>query len=207
MRKCVDERLRWSLEHIYRGAITVSTFTRGTTLFAFVATVAATLSIGYNLALQSQISRLNTMRDLSRERDRIVDDTFNEMIMSYMNNTHEKLNELGYQQGRIEGMSIAAQNYPPEKNAHSAIWHAGYERGLEQVNYVRESSYEDGYHKATEDMNCPANSPLRREDSARKAFQSDKSQKNQKEESAIPIPTPSPVKPNASKEESNKPTK
>ena len=198
----------WCRPFMYQGAITVSTFTRGTTLFAFVATVAATLSIGYNLSLHSQISRLNTMRDLSRERDRLADDTFNEMIMTYMNNTREKLNEIGYQQGKIEGMAIAAQNLPPEKNAHSAIWHAGYERGLAQVEFVEESAYTNGYHKATEDMNCPASSSLRREETARKAYQTEKAQKNKTVEGTTPpIPAPTPSKPETSKEEANKPSK
>ena len=45
----------------------------------------------------------------------------------------------------------------PEDNEISSIWHSGYYRGMDQVEYVRTMAYEDGYHKATDDMNCPIN--------------------------------------------------
>lgn len=175
----------------------MNNLTKGTTVFALCATAFATLSIGYNVILQWQINKFNTMRDLAQERDRLLNDTFQEMLMTHMNNTREKLGEISYQQGKIEGMATAAQNLPPEKNAHSAIWHAGYERGLQQVEFIEETAYTNGYHKATEDMNCPANSPLRREETARKAFAAEKEKVTntvtKPETTTPPIPTPNPI--------------
>ena len=59
-------------------------------------------------------------------------------------------------QGKIEGILSVVNNAKPEENEISSIWHSGYYRGLNQVEDVRLMAYEDGYHRATEDGNCPA---------------------------------------------------
>jgi hypothetical protein len=59
-------------------------------------------------------------------------------------------------QGKIEGILSIVNNVKPEENEISSIWHSGYYRGMDQVDYVRTISYEEGYHKACDDMNCPA---------------------------------------------------
>jgi hypothetical protein len=49
------------------------------------------------------------------------------------------------QTGKLEGILSVAYRAAPQENEYSAVWHGGYERGLEQSNFVGELEYEKGY--------------------------------------------------------------
>jgi hypothetical protein len=68
----------------------------------------------------------------------------------------ENIADVARTQGKVEGMVAVSMNLNPEQNHTSAIWHEGYYRGINQAAYVEEQAYISGYHRATEDMNCPA---------------------------------------------------
>jgi hypothetical protein len=48
-------------------------------------------------------------------------------------------------QGRLDGIASVVYNIHPQQNEISGIWHAGYQRGLEQTNFVEEMGYEKGF--------------------------------------------------------------
>ena len=79
-------------------------------------------------------------------------------LLMHVNSVKNENMELAKNQGKIEGIISVVNNIKPESNDISAIWHSGYYRGMDQVEYVRLTSYEDGYHRACEDISCPVGS-------------------------------------------------
>jgi hypothetical protein len=114
-------------------------------------------SVGYNVYQQDQLKTLSAIKDLAVQKDAMMSDGYNEIMFKYMTELKENDREIYRGQGRIEGILSVVNNFKPKDNEHSAVWHEGYYKGLAQMEEVRKASYEEGYHKATEDMNCPAN--------------------------------------------------
>lgn len=141
----------------------------GNWIGVFIA-IAATGSIGYNIIQQEQIERIKTINELVKQKESIMSDSLNDIIMSRMSELRDNISEVARNTGRVEGMVAASMNIPPEQNQTSAIWHEGYYRGMGQLAIVEESAYISGYHRATEDMGCPASA---RENAAFK-YQQDK---------------------------------
>lgn len=56
-----------------------------------------------------------------------------------------------------EKISIESSTIDRKSDAEiSAVWRAAYNQAIEDAETENQKSYEEGYHKATEDMSCPA---------------------------------------------------
>ena len=139
-----------------------------------IAAFAVTCSIGYNIYQQQQISRLQLVNELVKAKEALTNDSFNEILMARVSELRENIAEVNRNQGKVEGMVAASLNLSPEQNHTSAIWHEGYYRGLGQLANVEESAYISGYHRATEDIGCPASVRDRMNAEAPRKYQQDK---------------------------------
>ena len=113
------------------------------------------LTNGYQIY---RIDNMKSVQDLLMQKDSLTQSGFNEILYGHINSVKNENIELAKNQGKIEGIISVVNNIKPESNDISAIWHSGYYRGMDQVEYVRLVSYEDGYHRACEDISCPASS-------------------------------------------------
>ena len=139
----------------------------------FAAVIAAG-SVGYNIVQQYEINRLNTIKELARQKESLLNDSFNEMLMNRISEMRENIAEVARTQGKVEGMVAVSMNLNPEQNHTSAIWHEGYYRGVNQAAYIEEQAYISGYHRATEDMNCPASVREKMNAEAPRKYEQDK---------------------------------
>lgn len=139
-------------------------------LISLFAAIAIILSVGYNVVLTYQITRLNSLKDFATERQRLTDDQFAEVFVTQMNSIRENLADVAYQQGKLEGITSVAFNVPPAQNQHSAIWHSGYQRGQEVGQFEAELSFEQGYKLALDDMKAPVDSKYRKDDSIQQVY-------------------------------------
>ena len=116
--------------------------------------------LGFSLVVNGyQIYRIDTYKDITNlmdQKDRLQQSGYTELLYSQINSHRDGMMENAKSQGKIEGILSVVNNIKPEENEISSIWHSGYYRGMDQVDYVRTISYEEGYHKACDDMNCPA---------------------------------------------------
>ena len=56
-----------------------------------------------------------------------------------------------------EKISIESSTIDRKSDAEiGAVWRAAYNQAIEDAETENQKSYEEGYHKATEDMSCPA---------------------------------------------------
>jgi hypothetical protein len=147
---------------------------RSSSLIAVFSAIAALVSVGYNIVQQEQINRLRTVGELAKQKESLLNESVNEMIMGRMSELRENISEVSRNTGRVEGMVAASMNIPPEQNQTSAIWHEGYYRGMGQLAIVEESAYISGYHRATEDMGCPASTREKMNNDAAFKYQQDK---------------------------------
>lgn len=135
---------------------------------------AVTCSIGYNIYQQTQITRLQQINEIVKAKESLVNDSFNEILMARISELRDNLIEVNRNQGKVEGMVAASMNIAPEQNHTSAIWHEGYYRGIAQTAMVEESAYIAGYHRATEDIDCPASVKQKMNADAPRKYQQDK---------------------------------
>ena len=149
-------------------------FSRNSNILAIITSIAAAASIGYNIIQKTEISRLDMIREIAKQKESLLNDGYNEILMSRVSELRENIAEISRNQGKIEGMTSVAMNIAPEKNQTSAIWHEGYYRGLGQVAYIEEGAYIAGYHRATEDMNCPSSTREKMNSEAPRKYQQDK---------------------------------
>lgn len=127
------------------------------------------------------------------QKDRLQQSGYSELLYSQINGYRESLMDNARTQGKIEGILSLVNNVKPESNEISSIWHSGYYRGLDQVDYVREVSYEEGYHKACDDFNCPAGGGSEKFTPSSKKIMTEKIQNNsvnQNKDSTIKNPLP-----------------
>lgn len=149
-------------------------FSRNSNALAIITSIAAAASIGYNIIQKTEISRLDMIREIAKQKESLLNDGYNEILMNRVSELRENIAEVSRNQGKIEGMTSVAMNIAPENNQTSAIWHEGYYRGLGQVAYVEEGAYIAGYHRATEDMNCPSSVREKMNADAIRKYQQDK---------------------------------
>ena len=140
-------------------------------VFTAIATMG---SIGYNIIQQEQINRLKTVNEIVKQKESLMSDSLNEVLMARISELRDNMSEISRNSGRVEGMVAASMNIPPEQNQTSAIWHEGYYRGMGQLAIVEESAYISGYHRATEDMGCPASTREKMNNDAAFKYQQDK---------------------------------
>lgn len=130
-------------------------FNKNSTAFAVLTSVAAAMSVGYNIVQQNQINRLSMIKDITKEKESLLNDGFNEIVLSRMSELREQNIENARNQGRVEGMVSVATNLTPDQNIASAFGHEWYYKGLSQAEFMEENAYVKGYHQAAEDLNCP----------------------------------------------------
>jgi hypothetical protein len=99
---------------------------------------------GFQLYRQT---RTQFLLDVEVKRSQINEDQINEFILSKRNGFADDTSALEYakMQGKVEGIISLVHNASPQSNEISSIWHAGYQRGLEQTDFVGEMNYEKGY--------------------------------------------------------------
>jgi hypothetical protein len=114
------------------------------------------ISLGVNAYQVYRIDNFKAYSGLLDQKDRLTQSGYSELLISHINSLRNDQYESAKNQGKIEGILSMVNNIKPEANEISSIWHSGYYRGMDQVEYVRTMAYEDGYHKACDDMNCPA---------------------------------------------------
>lgn len=120
--------------------------------------------LGISIAVNGyQVYRIDTFKqyqNILNQKDSLTQSGYNELLYSHINGIKNENIDMAKNQGKIEGILSVVNNIKPESNDISAIWHSGYYRGMDQVEFVRQTSYEEGYHRACDDMSCPAgNSP------------------------------------------------
>ena len=102
-------------------------------------------SAGFNVAQWYRTNQVSLVSEVNRDRSRINEDALNEILLQYMDNMRSNTVEQAKQSGKIEGILSVAYRATPQENEYSAIWHGGYERGLEQTKFVGEMEYEKGF--------------------------------------------------------------
>ena len=112
---------------------------------------------GFAIFQNYQINRLQMVNQLTVEARHLTDDSFKELFYATMANIRDNQLESIKNTGKVEGMLAVISNQKPADSEHSALWHAGYYRGIDQQNEVAIMAYEEGYHKACDDVSCPAN--------------------------------------------------
>ncbi len=107
--------------------------------------IALTASVGINILQYFQKDKQSFLNEVNRDRSRINQDALNEVILGYMDSVRNNTVENAKQTGRLEGILSVAYRAAPQDNEYSAVWHGGYERGLEQSKFVGEMEYEKGF--------------------------------------------------------------
>ena len=94
-----------------------------------------------------QNTRTQFLLDVETKRSQINEDQIAEFILSRRNGFADDTSALEFakMQGRVDGIASVIHNTRPQENEISAIWHNGYQRGLEQTDFVGEMKYEQGY--------------------------------------------------------------
>lgn len=145
-----------------------------------------TLGLGSINAYQySNAKRIEFLYECEKERSRINDDQMRDNLLKIIGDVRDQNMDIARGQGRIDGIIAAINNMKlDDANEYTKIWHDGYYRGTSQAEYVAESSYEAGYHKATEDGHCSAKADVKIRESAKEAAASllKKDQPNKVEE-------------------------
>ena len=140
---------------------------------------------GINAYQYSTSKRIEFLYECEKERSRINDDQIRDNILKMIGDIREQNVDIARSQGRMDGIIAAINNMKiDDGNEYSRIWHEGYYRGTSQAEYLAESSYESGYHKATEDGHCTAKSDVKIRESAKEAiatFNKDQKQNAQKQ--------------------------
>ena len=90
------------------------------------------LSLGFNGWLYYKHDRMSHTVLLIDQKDKLQQQQMNEFMMVMYNKTNENIAEVARQQGKLEGMLAVIHNIKPDSSEHSAVWHAGYHRGLDQ---------------------------------------------------------------------------
>lgn len=114
------------------------------------------VSLALNVYGIGTISRMKEVQNIAYQKDSLISNGYDELVISHLNTIRDQNLETIKNQGRLEGIVSVVLNFKPEDNQHSAIWHAGYTRGSETAEYARAVYYKEGYHKACQDLNCPA---------------------------------------------------
>jgi hypothetical protein len=118
---------------------------RLTTIIGAGLGVILTTSLGMNILQYYKTDKQSFLNEVNRDRSRINQDALNEVLLGYMEGLRNNTVENAKQTGKLEGILSVAYRAAPQENEYSAVWHGGYERGLEQSKFVGELEYEKGY--------------------------------------------------------------
>lgn len=136
------------------------------------------VSVMFNAIQWWKIENLEIISKAQIVEEQINDDNFRDLLSGLLKN--DGLEGMR-NQGKLEGMLTVISNKKPDDTEFNQIWHAGYQRGLDQtkdtydIAYKKgledaakvtdaaasfekgyDKGYEIGYHKANEDGVCPA---------------------------------------------------
>jgi len=112
---------------------------------------------GFAIFQNYQINKLQMINQITFEARHLTDDSFKELFMITMGNIRDNQMENIKSTGKVEGMLAVISNQKPQDSETSALWHAGYYRGIDQSQDMAAISYETGYHAALDDISCPIN--------------------------------------------------
>ena len=110
----------------------------------------------YAIYSNYQLGRLQMINKIGSEARVLNDDNFRDVMFSLLNDIRNNTIESSRNTGRVEGMIAVISNQKPSDSETSALWHAGYYRGIDQQNDIAALAYEEGYHRACDDISCPA---------------------------------------------------
>lgn len=119
-----------------------------TLAFAMVACLACSVGANGYMAYQNTKSRF--LYEIEQKRGKINEDMLNEVLWTRMNGGDQNQIELARMQGYNEGINALVHKVDPQQSQISAIWHAGYNRGLEQSQFIEEMGYEKGFANGVE---------------------------------------------------------
>lgn len=118
--------------------------------FFCLTSIFAVASFGYSLSQYGAIAKAevnlaeaNKHMQILRDKDKLLEEGYDDLMTAQLKNTQDQQIELARGQGRIEGMLSIINNFKPESNETSAIWHAGYYRGLQQAEEMKASKKPD----------------------------------------------------------------
>lgn len=103
------------------------------------------VSVGVNLIQFYNNNKISYISEIRKEAGRINQEGFSEVMGAYLQNVRDNTVDNARQQGKLEGIVSLVHKIPPQESEISSIWHAGYQRGLEQTDFVGEMNYEKGY--------------------------------------------------------------
>lgn len=107
-----------------------------------------------------QIHQFKNLQKEIVQKNKLFDEQFDEVVIAYLEKIKTTQDNILKDQGRLEGMLAVVHNFNPDENLYSAVWYDGYNSGELNSETATELSYEDGYHKALEDMYCPTTKKL-----------------------------------------------
>lgn len=114
-----------------------------------IAAVAFFASLSFNYFQYIAHKKTEFLLNVETTRGKINNDMINELMIQ--NNGRggfaDESNSVKYAetQGFIKGITSVVTRVSPQESEISGIWHAGYERGLSQTDFVGELQYEKGY--------------------------------------------------------------
>jgi hypothetical protein len=114
-------------------------------IFVYTMFLILAVSAGLNLIQFYNNYRISYISEIRKEAGRINSDGFSEVMGAYLQNVRDNTVDNARQQGKLEGIVSLVHKIPPQESEISSIWHAGYQRGLEQTDFVGEMNYEKGY--------------------------------------------------------------
>ena len=110
-------------------------------------------SIGMNGYQTYRIQEFEKIQKIMIQKDQLLSNGYNEIAINYLEKIKGNQEEIIKNQGRVEGIIAVVNNFKPDQNLHSAVWHDGYNRGENNGQLLNEVSYKSGYYKALEDIN------------------------------------------------------
>ena len=115
-----------------------------------ITTVALIASLGGNYFQYFANKKTEFLLDIETSRNRINTDMINDLMIAGNKTSGgfadpNNATAFAENQGFIKGITSVVTKVSPQESDISGIWHAGYERGLSQTNFVGEMQYEKGY--------------------------------------------------------------
>lgn len=147
------------------------------------------VSVSTNLIQYYRSNNLSHLNQIKTEVGKISQDGFNDVLGLYIQNIRDNTIENAKQSGKLEGMISVVHKIPPQESEISSIWHAGYQRGLEQTDFVGEMQFEKGYRegviKGREEYLKSINNILSSKEDFKKSLEDFAKKNEMKEENTI----------------------
>lgn len=114
-------------------------------IFVYSLFLVLAASVGANLIQFYNNNKISYISEIRKEAGKLSQDGFAEVMGAYLQNVRDNTIDNAKQQGKLEGIVSLVHKIPPQESEISSIWHAGYQRGLEQTDFVSEMQFEKGY--------------------------------------------------------------